>query len=295
MRQFLFLLCFFSCASVLADHDGSDGYNYNGRTFKCNNYEKAKDLAENAKDLVKTKEEEGRLHYNFALCQIHRGPEQLMAGIVSLQTAVAKRFHGAAITLAEYHSSDGYDLPLGKVTNNESNLKKAIEYRELAVDLIHNQPNYPFSDIYKDDLIAERRSHHYLNTAGNIPKNYLDLFIEKIKFHRNSKNTDIKNATIEALENTIKAADNCLAIEYIENVWSSSVYDKSMARCEASKQIAETLLDLEKDRLSIASTSCQKIKLSECKEHQAIESEMLRHYKAYKVRADQLVQQLAAL
>ena len=167
MRQFLFLLCFFSCFSVLADHDDSSGYNYNGKTFKCEDYDDAKRFSENAKELSKTKKAEGSLHYNFALCQLHRGPEHLMAAIATLQKAVAMRDHTAAITLARYYSSDGYDLPLGKVTENESNLQKTIEYEELALNIIRSQPNYPFSDPYGDDLKLEQEDHLYLNTASN--------------------------------------------------------------------------------------------------------------------------------
>ena len=89
MRQFLFLLCFFSCASILADHDGSPGYTYNGRIPHCDNYDQAKRFSENAKKLSRNEpnpqKAEGAIHYNFALCQIYHGPKQLMAGIDTFQ------------------------------------------------------------------------------------------------------------------------------------------------------------------------------------------------------------------
>ena len=45
MRQFALLLCVFSFSAALADHDGSKGYDYNGRTFQCDDYNKAEDFA----------------------------------------------------------------------------------------------------------------------------------------------------------------------------------------------------------------------------------------------------------
>ena len=297
MRQFFIFLCFFSCASVLADH-GGNGWNYNGRTFKCNTgFENAKRFAENAKELSETEEREGRLHYSWAFCQLHHGPQYLPTAIASLQTALDKGFHGAAIILAEYFISDGFNLSKGNVTRNEPNFLEALKYRKQALTLIHNQPNYPFSDPYGDDLKVEKADRPYLKTAGNITTNYLIRYIRAFKLHRNT-DTDIENATTDALNNTIKAAETCLAIEYIERpvvVWNRSVYDKTMNRCEASKLIAEILLPLETERLRIASENCQYTKLSKCTAHQTIEKEMLRHYKAYKVIADQLLQQLATL
>ena len=110
MRQFFIFLCFFSCASVLADHDGSSGWNYNGRTFYCDDYEENKRFSEKAKELAKTKRHEGATHYNFALCQFHRGPEHLMAGIATFQKAAALGDHTSDLILEEYFISDGYEL-----------------------------------------------------------------------------------------------------------------------------------------------------------------------------------------
>ena len=297
MRQFFIFLCFFSCASVLADHGGSDSWNYKGRTFHCTDFDKAKKWAENAKELSETELDEGKFHYIWALCQLHHGPKYLPAALVSLQTALDKGDLLSAITLAKYFMSDGFNLPKGTMTDNIPDLNEAIRYRELALQII-SESNYPFSDPYGDDLAFEKAEQPYLMTAGNIPTNYIGLFIEKIKFHRNSTDEDIKKATIDALENTITAAETCLAIKYIKKpvvVWSRSVYNKNKDRCEASKLIAETLLPLEKERLRIASENCQYTKLSKCTAHQTIEKEMLRHYKAYKAIADQLLQQLATL
>ena len=292
MRQFLFLLCFFSCFSVLADHDGSSGYNYNDRTFRCTNYNKAKDLAENAKNLVETRKAEASLHYNWALCQIHRGPEQLMAGIVTLKQAADMGSHRAAITLAGYFTSDGYDLPRGEVTDNESNFQKAVEYEELTIDIIRSQPNYPFSDPYHDDLIAERRSHLYLKTASNLTASYSGQFADRISTHIESTNKNIGNTTVEPLRKTIEAANNCLAISYNEDVWSRNVYDKYMARCEESKRIAQLLLPLEQKRLRVAYTSCQNIKLSKCEAHNQVESKIYQLYVEHLSKADQLLASL---
>ena len=297
MRQFFIFLCFFSCASVLADHGRSDSWNYNGRTFYCTDFDKAKEWAENAKKLSETKVDEGKFHSIWAFCQLYHGPKYLPAALESLQTALDKGNPSAAFTLAKYFISDGFNLPKGTMTDNIPDLNEAIRYRELALQII-SESNYPFSDPYGDDLAFEKAEQPYLTAAGNIPTNYIGLFIKKIKFHRNSTDKDIKTATIDALKNTITAAETCLAIKYIKKpvvVWSRSVYDKNMARCEASKLIAETLLPLEKERLRIASENCKGTKLSKCTAHQTIEKEMLKAYKAYKVIVDQLIQQLAAL
>ena len=276
MRQFLILLCFFSCASVLADHDGSEGYSYNGRTFQCKKnelgfggYDETKKFAE----IYDT----GVAHYNYALCQLHHGPKHFMAGIASLQTAASKGFHAAAIVLAGYFSSDGYDLPKREVTENVSNLQKTIEYRELALQSIHDQSNYPFNSL--DNLEAEREDHLYLNTASNLTGSYLSLFGARISDHIESTNKNIGNTTLEPLKKAIKAANDCIAISPNENIWSSSVYNNNMARCRADKKTAQEILLLEEKRLRVASsTSCRNIKLSDCEVHNEIESQIYQLY-----------------
>ena len=275
MRQFLILLCFFSCAFVLADHDGSEGYSYNDRTFQCND-EDGDDAYTVTKKFAEIYDT-GVAHYNYALCQLHHGPKHFMAGIASLQTAASKGFHAAAIVLAGYFSSDGYDLPKREVTGNESNLQKTIEYEELALQSIHDQSNYPFNSL--DNLEAEREDHLYLNTASNLTGSYMGLFGARISDHIESTNKNIGEATLEPLGKTINAADNCLAIPYNSKLWSDRVYKNKIARCRAHKKTAQEILLLEEKRLRVASsTSCRNIKLSDCEVHNEIESQIYQLY-----------------
>ena len=279
MRQFLILLCFFSCAFVLADHDGSEGYSYNDRTFQCND-EDGDDAYTVTKKFAEIYDT-GVAHYNYALCQLHHGPKHFMAGIASLQTAASKGFHAAAISLAGYYISDGYDLQRGKRTKNQSNLQKAIEYRKLALQIINSLPDYPFSDL--DNRIAEREDHLLLDTAENLAGAYVRQFGLRVIDHLNgtTTTTDIRNSTLESLENARVAADSCLKIPGNTDIWNKEVHTNAMDRCRTKKEIALALLPLEQERLDIIRSQCQGILLSECEAHTLKKEEMLQLYLEY--------------
>lgn len=70
-----FVLFFFISFSVLADHSGLYGFNYNDRNFPCDNYWGAEKNAE-------TVEANARELYDYALCQLHRG--KISEGIAGL-------------------------------------------------------------------------------------------------------------------------------------------------------------------------------------------------------------------
>ena len=149
--------------------------------------------------------------------------------------------HNAAISLSNYYESNGYDLPPGKVTQEEANLQEAIKYEEMALKIIRSQDNYPFDDLHGDDFRIEQEDHIYLKTASNVTVSYLSQFIAKINDHLKSTNKDINGITMTFLGQAINAADNCLAIPPNKDVWDDSVYDKYMAQCHENKRIAQAL------------------------------------------------------
>lgn len=285
MRQFFILFGVFICSSVLADHDSSQGYNYNGRTFKCHNFREAKVFAETAKE-----EEKGRFLYLLARCELHRG--HLFPGITTLKQAADKGEHLASFQLTEYYSSGGYNLPKGQATGNEADLQKTIEYEELTLKFIRSMSNYPFGSNYGDDENIEKEHHLYLKTASNLTGSYMGLFATRFTSHIESKNTDIGGATLEPLRNAIEAANRCFSIPYNSNVWSKRVYNNTINLCRENKEIAEALLPLENDRLRVARLNCQNTRLSKCAAHNEIDRQIEQLYNEY---LDKTAQLLAAL
>jgi len=281
MRQFFILLGIFACSVALADHDGSEGHDYNGRTFYCDDFRDTKEFAETEK------EEVGRAYLIFAFCELHRG--HLVPGIFTLKKAASLGDSIAAMDLAEYHSSGGYKLPRGQVTWNEADLKEAIRYRELALRLIESRPNYPFDDPYGDDFRNEVEVQPYLETAGNLTGSYVSLFTAKSIAHIESMNQDAGNATLELLYKAIEAADNCLAIPYRSDIWNERAYNNHMAICRTDKEFAKILLPLERERLRVSKASCRNIKLSECAAHNEVDSQIEALYDEYLEKANQLV------
>lgn len=278
MRQFFILFGVFISFSVLADHDGTLGHNYNGRSFHCNNFRRAKEFAETYGG--------GGNYYNFALCQLHRG--HLMPGVATLKQAAAMGESYAAIEVGRYYSSEGYTLSLGQVTEKEINLQKAIEYQKQALQVIR-QSNYPFSDPHGDYLSIERQDHPYLNTASNLTGNYMNLYSARSVAHIKSINQNIEDATLEPLRNAIGEASRCLSIPYNSNVWSEKVYNNTMNLCREAKEFAEVLLPLERDRLRAARVSCQNTRLSQCAAHNAIDSRIEQLYGGHLDRIAQLL------
>ena len=270
MRQFFILLGVFICSSVLADHNGSQGHNYNGRTFSCYNFKAATDYAETEKT--------GRTYLASAFCKLHRG--HLVPGIATLKQAAAAGEPMAAMQLAEYYSSEGYNLRKGQVTENIPDLEETIRYQKRALELIR-QSNYPFDDPIGDDLRTEIEDQPYLKTASNLTGSYMSLFSAKSIAHIEGEIQNIGDVTLKLLTKTINAANNCLAIPYNQSIWNRSVYDNTMAVCREDKKIAETLLPLERQRLRVAYTSCQNIRLSQCAAHNAIDSQIEQLYNEY--------------
>ena len=281
MRQFFILFLIFTCSSVLADHDRSGGHNYNGRTFPCENFSEAMEFAEDY----------GGAHwYNFAFCQLHRGPKFLFQGISTLQ-GIADNIPLAAVEVAEYYSSGGYSLPMGEVTENEADLLESIKYKEKALKIMSSsQSNYPFNS--SDDFRIEKEEHHYLNTSANLLVSYMALFTVRSITHIESIGGQVKVDTLSPLNKVIEAASKCLAIPYDSRLWSRGVYNNTRARCTEDKETAQRLLPLERQRLQAALTHCRGKKLSSCGPHNTFDRQIEQIYNNHLDRADRL---LAAL
>ena len=160
MRQFALLLCVFSFSAALADHDGTKGHSYNGRTFQCDGFAETKEFAETLGG--------GGRYFNFALCQLHRG--HLDPGIETLNQAASMGDHTAAIVIAAYYVSNGYDLSDGKVTQEEANLQEAINYREMALETIVPETIILLMIPMEMDFKIEKEDHLYLKTASSLTK-----------------------------------------------------------------------------------------------------------------------------
>ena len=281
MKQFLGLFCFLWCLAALADHDEVGGYNYNGRTFSCTEYkiENFTEIEFKKKEIFKVK-----MLYTLAFCQLHRGG--LAEGIATLKQLANMEELAATIILAEYYTSDEYILPREKVTNNEVNLQKAIDYREQALRIIRSRSNYPFDggDGFAVERV-EKEEQLYLKTASNLLENYIGLFPVRIFEHMenmNNTNTDIGDTTLEVLRKAMDAANSCLAIPYNSDIWSYEVYEKYRGRCLHNRVVVDGLLRLENNRLHMVRTShtaleCRK-KLKSCMVHTEMERDIYQFY-----------------
>jgi len=290
MRQFLFFLLLLFSSSALAF--GGLGPVYNGWHFPCDT---SLEIAQKLAARENIRKVKASLSYNLGLCEIqHVGLEQ---GIATLKKSANRGDHAAAITVAEYYKSNGYEIAKaevlrGNATQNEFHFQMAIDYMKRALQLM-SHPDYPFNGPNEITYyIVEHEDQLYLRTADNLGTGYMNRFIDKIDFHWGSVNTSIGNVTVEALQNAQEAAENCLAIPYKENVWEKSVYNKYMSRCEKRKNIAEALLPLEKKRLQVARSQCRNIRLSDCLPHQEIENQMLSFYKVYLKKSEELLASL---
>ena len=280
MRQFFILFGFFMCSPVLADHGGYSGYS--GKTFPCNNFNRARNSAKTHKT--------GGDYYNLGLCELHRG--HLMPGIATLKQAASMGQPHAAIEVAEYYASDGYTLPEGETTNNEANLQKAIEYETQALQIIR-QSNYPFNDPHGDYLRIEREDYPYLKTLVHLTGNYMNLYSARSIAHIGSKNQDMRGATLEPLRNAINAANVCLSVSYNSDIWREGVYNNAMALCRETKEFVQILLPLEEERLRVSKESCgRNTILSQCVAHNTVDSQIEQLYGGYLNRMARL---LAAL
>ena len=120
----------------------------------------------------------GGRYYSLALCEIqHVSVEQ---GIATMKQALEMGEPWAAITMANYYSSDKYDIPRGgEVTYNEANLQEAIKYEKLALELM-SQPSYPGNDL--DHLIGEEEMHYHLAIANSLAISYLSCLLLNTTF-----------------------------------------------------------------------------------------------------------------
>ena len=294
MKQFfvLFFLCF--CFFSLADHDDTIGFNYNGRRFPCQNFNRAKHFAE-----VHNKHPEHL--YAFALCQLHRG--LLNPGITTLKKAADKGSYMAAAFVYRYYLSDEYDLPrsMGRTTGNESNLLQAIDYMERVVKFIRDKPNYPFGD--PKDLDVERETSFYLTTLNELTGGYINLFGIRISGHIDSVGRGnngtledlIKNVgTLEALRKNIEVADICLSIPFNEQVWDKEIFDRRIAICRENKTVSEQILPREELRLRASLHEiCRGKVLKRCDFQADIEQHIRRFFSDHTLRVAELILSLS--
>lgn len=149
-------------------------------------------------------------------------------------------YHPSAILASEYYLSDGFQLPPGKITENEENMKKAIEYQELALEIIRSRHNYPSGN----DFILEKRNLLHLSTVSNLIEIYIDQFIIKMRSHYAAGNTGIPQSAIESLQNAIETTERCIQIPKNTDVWDEDVYNAVIDLCKKQKELPQELLHL---------------------------------------------------
>ena len=267
MKQLACIVLVFSSFHLFADPGHGLAANYNGRTLPCTDYKNAKFQMKKFGDASS--------HYNWALCQGHRG--ELSGAIASFETAAKMGRPLAAIALAEH-----YALEDGKFTGNLPHLQKGIDYYKIAFNYM-SQPGYP-SD--PDSFQHEKKEGFLLLTANNLVEIHWEQFARRIDNHMAGSTSRRDNSTLESLKNVKAAAVRCLNIKYDSELWTKATYNKRMALCQAAINVLRDkpsgekgILSLEEDRIDIAVNDCNSSEpLYHCAKHEDIANKLLDLY-----------------
>lgn len=262
MRLFLTLISFFICFTALAYHDGTQqGHSYNGKTFECPNFEKIEKMF-NEHPSYYSPDIKEVITYEMARCHLHIGHLTSAFYILENSADPSKMdpsrdrltgYHPSAILLSEFYLSDEFKLPPRKMTKNEENIKKGIEYHELALAIIRfRYDDNPTDDEFTNnpagnDFTLEKKNLLYLSTSSDLIDTYLNQFAIRTNNYLNDGNIGIAPLAINSLRNAKEAANKCIGIPKNTNVWDEDdedVYNAVMDLCEKKRELSQELLDL---------------------------------------------------
>ena len=183
----------------------------------------------------------------------------------------------AAFFIAKYIETGGKM----NLTINRHNIEKAIQAHFRVLFLIDVGPNYPYDPdhrLYEEDVQAE------LSSTYSVPSLYLKKFHGGAYGNQNRHRLmspsyegerdletypDYSPYTIDSLSNIIEFANRCIALPNKPH-FISQYYKGYQRACQILKDVAETLMPMELEALTLLATeSCGK-DLPNCQEYEEL-------------------------
>ena len=131
MRYFILFCLWFLSFSIFADHKGLAVLDYSERTFPCESYAEAESLVQ--QEQVKLED-----HYNYALCQCHRG--EIIQGIENMRALAEWGYVNAQHFL-------GHMYLRGREVKKDD--KRAFFWLQMAANQDHALSQYALGQMYR--------------------------------------------------------------------------------------------------------------------------------------------------
>ena len=178
----------------------------------------------------------------------------------------------ASYVLGSYYGSDKTGNLSKMIPEVQDNYDAAIFYYERVTSLIESTNTYPHG-IHTD--LPDIEGSVYMSVRAPILLTIL-YYIGYVQALRDMLKNDVSYTdTIQVLTNMQSAAERCLGRPSL-SVWGArqnEIANSKQVICQARKDFAEKVLDLEFQRIEIAKR-CD-VALSECTEHQGIFQEIV--------------------
>ena len=204
--------------------------------------------------------------YDFVGLQIYcSGDEE--TGINYMEKASDMGDIPASYTLGSYYGSDKTGDLSKMIPDVQENYDAAIFYYERTASLIESAKTYPYG--MHTDLPAIEGSAH-MSVRANLIVSILYFSGYGRALGDMLKNDVSYTDTIGVLENMKNSAERCLKRPSL-SVWGarqSEIANSKQVICQAYKDFAEQVINLEYQRIEIAKR-CD-VALNECTEHQGI-------------------------
>ena len=178
----------------------------------------------------------------------------------------------ASYFLGEYHRRDKDFNSGGSLPTTQENYDAAIFYYERTAKLVEDTSNYP-DGAHRDVSEIEGQKYMSIRTFMLLTSLYFEGYSRALgdMLENDVSYTD----TIQVLENMKSAADRCLRRPSL-SVWGarqSEIANSKQVICQAHKDFAEQVINLEYQRIEIAKR-CD-VALNKCTEHQGIFQKMV--------------------
>lgn len=269
MLAVLFLFCLLYLPLSFAN-------TYSKGSLTCDDFQKSEKLYNSESDIG------GHYAAAYAICLLARGGEDVRAVSILERAANHDNSVPAAHFLAKYLRSGGK----WNAHIERNNLNEALQAYAKVLHLIEIQGDYPEGFVI--ELSKQYELNSYLNLANLSFEKYLAGLIGTHNAHLLQSPTyegewgrdldlypEHSPYTLDSLERTIERGEICASL-LKKAYYQSLYYSQATEYCKMTKRIAEELLPLERERLTLLEDQSCAQDVEQCSEYQEVSFEKIK-------------------
>lgn len=255
-------------APAQAQQSSDNTHSYKRGNIRCDDFQKAKEKYE--------LDSEGGYAVTYAGCLLAKGEDDVRALNILEVEAISRNQVPAARLMALYTASDG---TMKENNLEENNYNEAFQAYGRVIHLIHRHPDYP-----KDFMITELKEQHELEAYYHLVRISYKKYLAGLKGSHNTyllqsptyegrRNLPLRPKynpyTLDSLKQTIENAGICTKLPQ-KAYFQALLYDQTIKYCKMIKEVAQELLVLERERLTLLNDPLCTRDIEQCYEYQEV-------------------------